>query len=65
MAEYFKVGSRVSLKSGSPLMTVTKINDDNEPFPILCEWFTLLPNGLWAPQAESECFPKEALFVHS
>ena len=51
-----KVGMKVLLKSGGPLMTIVKI-DSKFKNPIFCQWFS-------ENKVERSSFPPEALDIH-
>lgn len=58
MAEQFKVGDNVRLKSGGPTMTVTAVGpDDTGTIWVSCSWFDLL-------NPKNSSFPADALEAH-
>ncbi len=57
MAEQFKVGDTVRLKSGGPTMTITAVGDDNGKIRVWCSWFD-------AMNEKNASFPADALEAH-
>jgi uncharacterized protein YodC (DUF2158 family) len=56
MAENFKAGDTVKLKSGGPKMTVVQVGDNGlGQHRVWCNWFTT------GPKPEEKDFPPEAL----
>jgi uncharacterized protein YodC (DUF2158 family) len=51
MANAFKVGDVVELKSGSPDMTVTELKDNGD---LVCRWFA-------GGKAQEDVFPPDAV----
>ncbi len=54
MIENLKIGDSVQLKSGSPIMTIAKINDVNGEVKAWCDWF----NGI---KKDHTAFPLASL----
>jgi uncharacterized protein YodC (DUF2158 family) len=54
MNENLKVGDRVQLKSGSPVMKIARINDVNGVLKAWCDWF----NGI---KKDHTAFPLASL----
>ena len=52
--EEIKVGTIVQLKSGSPLMTVVLVRDNEQ---VVCKWFE-------QNKSNEETFPKDALDIY-
>jgi uncharacterized protein YodC (DUF2158 family) len=60
MADQFKVGDVVQLKSGGPRMTVSEVGNEafTNQFKIWCVWFTKAKDG---PKQETGNFSPEML----
>ena len=60
MADKFKVGDVVRLRSGGPQMTVVKLHPDlGEGEKVVCKWFS----GSGSKKPESETYPPQALVL--
>lgn len=55
--EGFRVGALVYLKSGSPLMTIDRVENGRA----MCVWFNRNPSGDWNPNLQSMVVPLDAI----